>query len=226
MIPRVIRFWNQEHSLTALLVILIVQLFILGPTMGRGLVVKLASDLALSTFLMAGLLTMARRKGLIVLLSFVIIVGAIVHSVRLLWDIPGLLGYDFIFSTLGLAGILGITLKMVFQDGTVTTHRIRGAVAAYLMLAALFGRVYAMIGYLDPGAFNISEALKGLRAEDLDGFLYFSVVSLTTLGFGDITPVTPIARSLVMAEAFIGQLYPAVLIARLVSLNVAAKEEK
>jgi hypothetical protein len=57
-------------------------------------------------------------------------------------------------------------------------------------------------------------------------FYYFSVTTLTTAGFGDITAVNPFARTLVMMEALIGQLYPAILIARLVSLHVEAKREK
>jgi hypothetical protein len=94
------------------------------------------------------------------------------------------------------------------------------------MLAAIFGKVYAMIAYLIPGAFNISQTFTRLSFEGTEDFLYFSVIALTTVGFGDITPVAPIARSFVMVEAFIGQLYPAVLIARLVSLSIVEKEGK
>ena len=57
-------------------------------------------------------------------------------------------------------------------------------------------------------------------------FYYFSVTTLTTAGFGDITAVNPFARTLVMMEALIGQLYTAILIARLVSLHVETKREK
>ena len=226
MIRKVIGFWTKEHSLTALLVVLVIQLFILVPTMGTGLVIRLVADLALSTFLLAGLLTMAPGKGFRIFFSVLVVVGAIFHFARILFEIRALAGPDFLFSMFGLIGVLVITLKMVYQEGQITGHRIRGAIAAYLMLAAIFGKVYAMIAYLIPGAFNISQAFTRLSFEGTEDFLYFSVIALTTVGFGDITPVAPIARSFVMIEAFIGQLYPAVLIARLVSLSLIEKEGK
>ena len=226
MLKHSFRFWTKEHSLSALLVVLVIHLFILVPTMGSGLVIRLVADLALSVFLLAGLLTMAPRKGFRISFSVLVVVGAIVHFTRILFDFRILAGPDFIFSMAGLIGMLVITLKIVYHEGRVTGHRIRGAVAAYLMIASLFGKVYAMIGYLIPGAFNISQALTRVSLEGTEDFLYFSVMALTTVGFGDITPVVPIARSFVMLEAFIGQLYPAILIARLVSLSLLEKDRK
>ena len=59
-----------------------------------------------------------------------------------------------------------------------------------------------------------------------DAFRYFSIVTLTTLGYGDITAVHPVARSVVMMEALLGQLYPTILIARLVTLQMEARKNK
>lgn len=221
-----IRFWTREHSLTALLVVLVIQVFTLVPEMGTGLIVRLVADLALSTFLLAGIVTMARRKSFKIFFSVFVVAGTLVHCARLLFGMPVLASLDFIFLTLGLVGMISITLKMVYQEGRVTGHRIRGAIAVYLMIAALFGKTYSMIYYFIPGAFNISPALVQPGMGVGDDFLYFSVVALTTVGFGDITPVAPIARSFVMIEAFIGQLYPAILIARLVSLSLIETEKK
>jgi len=63
-------------------------------------------------------------------------------------------------------------------------------------------------------------------SERAEAFFYFSMVALTTVGFGDITAIHPIARSLVMMEALIGQLYPAILIARLVSLQIETSRSR
>ena len=226
MIHKYFRFWTREHSLTALLVVLVVQLFTLIPEVGTGLFIRLAAEVALSAFLLAGLLTMARKRGFRVLFSAFVVLGIAVHFVRILFNVPLLAVWDFMFLMLGLIGMLVITLKMVYQKGKVTAHRIRGAIAAYLMLAALFGKTYSMVYHLIPGAFNVSPSLAGPGTAVGDDFLYFSVITLTTVGFGDITPVTPIARSFVMIEAFIGQLYPAILIARLVSLSLIEAEKK
>ena len=226
MIRAFFKFWTREHSLTALLVVLVVQLFALIPEVGGGLIIRLAADLALSAFLLAGLATMARTRGFKILFSAFIIIGTIVHFARLLFAVPILATWDFMFLMLALMGMLAVTLKMVYGKGRVTGHRIRGAIAAYLMLAALFGKMYTMIYYFVPGAFVISPALTQAGLASGDDFLYFSVITLTTVGFGDVTPVAPIARSFVMAEAFIGQLYPAILIARLVSLSLMEIEKK
>lgn len=226
MIRRIMRFWTKEHSLSAILAILVVHVFIMAPTFGGGLFLRLAADLVLYLFLLAGLLTMSRKKSFRIAFSILIVLGMVVHMGRCLFGIRALVGWDFIFLSLSLAGMLVITLAMVYQEGPVTGHRLRGAVAAYLMFAAIFGKIYALIAYLAPGAFHVSPGLTGLSVEGTEDFFYFSVVALTTMGFGDITPVAPIARSFVMSEAFIGQLYPAILIARLVSLSIIVKEKQ
>jgi hypothetical protein len=101
----------------------------------------------------------------------------------------------------------------------VTGHRLRGSVAAYLLLAYLFSCAYGVLDLTVPGSMSVNPALDQPGADRNDIFMYFSVVTLTTVGFGDVTAVHPIARSLVMLEGLIGTLYPAILIARLVSLH-------
>ena len=216
-------FWSQEHSLSALLAILTIRLFVMIPTRGGGLVVAVASDLIFALILLAGLFTMAGSRPMMVLFSACVILWVAAHNAWLLLGLSFLEGWDFLFSTLAMLGMLMVTLRMVYQDGPVTAHRIRGAVAGYLLLGTLFAKTYALIHYLLPGAFNVPATLTQYYGETGEAFYYFSIVTLTTVGFGDVTAVAPLARSFVMAEALIGQLYPAILIARLVSLAVAGK---
>ena len=123
--------------------------------------------------------------------------------------------------------MLIVNLWLVYQRGPVTGHRIRGAVAAYLLIGVLFGRIYALITYLNPSAFSVSPSLeKILPTTSMQSFYYFSISTLTTAGFGDITPIAAWARSAVMVESLVGQLYPAVLIARLVGLAVAYRAKE
>jgi hypothetical protein len=225
-IKTIIRFWSQEHILTALLLVLIIRGFLLAPTLGSGLMVRFISDLVLYVILFAGLQSMVRQKLLKSILSVFVVLSIITNIACDLFDLSSLTAWDFVFSTFAVTGMFIVTLWMVYQDGPVTAHRIRGSIAAYLLLSVLFAKTYALINYIDPLAFNISTALTQFRVGNQEAFYYFSVVTLTTAGFGDITPIAPSARSFVMAEALIGQLYPAILIARLVSLSVAAKEKK
>ena len=89
----------------------------------------------------------------------------------------------------------------------------------YLLLGLIWSVMYATLGAHLPGAFTGSPG----AAAGLSGWVYFSFVTLTTVGYGDITPVATEARSLAIMEALVGQLYPAVIIARLVSLQDSSK---
>jgi hypothetical protein len=99
-------------------------------------------------------------------------------------------------------------------------NRIVGAVVVYLLLAILFAFLFALIERLSSGAFVMGQEPS---ASSWTGwrFFYLSMITLSSLGLSDITPVHPLARSLVMLEALLGQLYSTVLLARLVSLEVA-----
>jgi|PlaIllAssembly_1097288.scaffolds.fasta_scaffold54181_2 hypothetical protein len=226
MLRNFLRFWSQEHSLTALLVILIIELFVLSPITGIGRVVSLIVELVFSLILLAGLLSMARNKAVRVFFSLFVVLGVVAHFGWRLFDLRFLAGWNSLFSSLAIMGMLMVTLWMVYQDGPVTAHRVRGAVAAYLLISVLFGKAYALINYLIPGAFNMALPVTLSPEEGGQAFFYFSIVTLTTVGYGDITAVAPAARSLVMAEALIGQLYPAILLARLVTLEIETRRSK
>jgi Ion channel len=114
-----------------------------------------------------------------------------------------------------------VVARTVFAQGRVSFHRVVGAVLLYLLIALAFVSLFMLVGLLVPNAFN------GLVFEDNEklasNLIYFSFVTLTSTGYGDIYPVHPIARSLCNLETIIGQLYPATLLARLVSLEIAGR---
>jgi hypothetical protein len=116
--------------------------------------------------------------------------------------------------------ILGMLLgRRVFAPGKINVHRVQGAVAVYLLAGLVFGQLFQLIALSSPGAF----LMLGHPAsyETITPHLnYFSFVALTTLGFGDITPVHPLAKSFTLAAAVFGTLYPAILIGRLVSQQI------
>jgi hypothetical protein len=128
-----------------------------------------------------------------------------------------------LLTVLALVALVSVVFLQVSRSGPVTAHRIRGAIALYLLIAMLFAFLYSIIEKLAPGAFNMAGDPYRTVAAHVEGFYYFSIVTLTTVGFGDITAVQPYVRSLVMLEALIGQLYPAVLLARLVSLEIETR---
>ena len=112
--------------------------------------------------------------------------------------------------------------RRVFATGRVNVHRIQGAVAVYLLAGLILGQVLLLISHTYPGAFLL---LGQPVAHDQisDSLGYFSFVTLTTVGFGDITPVHPLARSFTLLGAIFGTLYPAILIGRLVSQEMMTR---
>ena len=120
--------------------------------------------------------------------------------------------------------IAGITLsavvaRAVFGPGKVTFHRIVGGILLYLTIGLTFVALFGLI------ALNVPDAFKGLALpygnfNSAGNLIYFSFVTLTTIGYGDIVPFHPYVRGLANLEAVIGQLYPATLLARLVTLEL------
>jgi hypothetical protein len=113
----------------------------------------------------------------------------------------------------------------VFGPGRITYHRVVGAVLLYMIIGLIFVALYGFVALAAPQAFTNLPALHGDFA--LSGNLvYFSFVTLTTTGYGDIAPLHPYARSLANVEAIIGQIYPATLLARLVTLELAHERDR
>jgi voltage-gated potassium channel Kch len=102
----------------------------------------------------------------------------------------------------------------------VSGSRLQGAVAVYLLLGLAWAHAYVIFNRNHPAAFAIQENTPPTVA----AWTYFSFVTLTTVGYGDIVPKAPVARMLAVAEALTGQLYLAVLLARLVALQVGSTE--
>jgi hypothetical protein len=109
----------------------------------------------------------------------------------------------------------------VFGPGKITSDRIAGAISVYLLMGILWSVAYGLIAEIDPGAFSGVLSVASDGAGSLRDFAYFSFVTLTTLGYGDALPVNPLARTLAWMEAVFGQLFVAITIARLVSLQIS-----
>lgn len=130
------------------------------------------------------------------------------------------------FGMLFLGYVIVQLLGLVFQSRRVTADTIFASLCAYLLLATFWMYAYSLLELFDEGAFFYSmmsdqPRIMRLGAEPAGIELYYSLVTMTTLGFGDIVPVSPAARSLTSLQAVVGQLYLAVLVARLVGLHVA-----
>jgi hypothetical protein len=117
----------------------------------------------------------------------------------------------------GLAVLASVSsLRFALKGHQVDRERMAAALGAYLLAGHVFGVCYWQVEQLRAGSFAVGGAPVVPGALDLSTCIYFSYVTLATLGYGDIVPLTPTARGLAVSEAVIGQLYLAVLVARLV----------
>ncbi len=141
-----------------------------------------------------------------------------------------------LYHLLGIS-FLGFTVVVILaslaRQQRVTFNMICAALCVYLLLAVLWAIVYSLLEVLRPGSFVFGLAEEGetcrmrFGAEQSIFPLYYSLVTMTTLGYGDIVPTSPSARMLAAVQAVIGQLYLAVLVARLVGLQISqATSEK
>jgi hypothetical protein len=208
----------RDPLLTVLTIVLAFWMFVLAP-----LHESAARDTNIVGFLLAlavaGALLMLSGKAIsMVLMLFGISLSAAAAWFRLHDPSP----LDILLNASAwiiMGGLLiWVVGRAVFAPGRVTYHRIMGAILLYLAIGLTFAALYAFVGVFSPDAFS------GMAVKDSptlsSTMIYFSFGTLTTAGSGDITPIHAFARSLVNLESMIGQLYPATLLARLVTLEI------
>jgi hypothetical protein len=115
--------------------------------------------------------------------------------------------------------IVAVIFLYLIRQKEATADMIMAAASEYMLIGIMFSYIYSLIEAVHPGSFNLQNS-----QGDPSVFLYFSFVTLTTAGYGDILPVSVPARSFAILEQVTGQLFVAVLVARLVGLYTARKQ--
>ena len=127
-------------------------------------------------------------------------------------------------ATGNLIYIIILVINEIFAGGEITVYKIGGSVAVYILLGQLWSLLYLTTYIIDPGAFTYGGSM--IQIDDaLKQLSYFSFVTLTTIGYGDIIAISPMARVLSMMEGLLGQLFPAIFIAKLVSLQLQSDKK-
>jgi voltage-gated potassium channel len=163
------------------------------------------------------------ERWLAFFLVAVVLASGIVHqTLSNFAQIAAIVYHCFAFVFLGFA--VAVILKRIFHQETVRTDAVIGALCGYLLAAAAWANAYALIYLLRPGSFRIAGVIAAQLSDwNLHRFYfnYFSVTTLTSLGYGDITPIGTLALSLSWLEVVFGQFYIAVVVAQLVGLRLA-----
>jgi hypothetical protein len=215
-------FWSGDLGLTLVTVSLCVLIFVIFPMREVGLPGRFIFDLLMVTLMISGAFAARQNpieSGIIVA---TVIAAAVVLWVARLHPTPFRQQLASALSTVTLLLYVRIVLVVMFRQGPVTWSRIQGGIAAYLLLGMAFASAFALVEQIDPGSFHFVSP-----PADIDQLtsklVYFSFATLTTVGFGDVLPLHPFARSLAIAEAIVGQLFPAILIGALVAMAMQAR---
>ena len=127
-----------------------------------------------------------------------------------------------IFSGLFFAFMVVVILGYIFKETQITTDTIAGAICAYFLIGLMWASIFAILESCQERSFQMPQNMQAASFS----FKYYSFVTLTTLGYGDITPISNQARSLSLLEAITGQIYLATLVARLVAINIVQSMKK
>jgi ion channel len=212
----------REPSLTALLAWLLLLTFVMTPLVGEGVIGQLGAGVIWTVL---GVLSVLVVSGNRVAVAVILTATAVGLGAAILGR-PTVLSAVLArgSAAVALAALGAVIGRAAFGPGLVTWHRIQGAVALYVILGLLFAHLYGLLDALVPGAFaNVPSGLSVHAVFYREHLLYFSFETLTTTGYGDIVPLHRVARSLATLEAVIGQLFPATLLARLVSLELEGR---
>lgn len=151
--------------------------------------------------------------GLTVSVVAIVLVGVVLDAV-------GLSYLHLFILILFYSWATWLAARQVLFTGQIDGNKIVGAICIYLLIGLIWGLMYLFLAQIIPGAFNGLEQL--VWYHNFADAAYYSFVTLTTLGYGDISPVTPLARFLVYMEAIVGVFYTAILVASLVGVRISA----
>jgi hypothetical protein len=184
---------------------------------------RLVLSLIFALTLVFGAIATIRR---LVLIYFVIGLGVSTFLVDLIAELTPTGGFPVVDAALRLASLLILlfmTLKRTLRSGPVTAYRVIGGIAGYLLIGYAWTFAYQLFVQQIPGAIHFESGIADNLSRQLGQLTYFSFITLTTVGYGDVQPIHPAVRSLAVTEALVGQLYLAILIASLVGMALQAK---
>jgi len=218
---------RKLHNHFFWLLLSLVAFFIVTPLIVNSSADMYIFGLLFSAILLASVYIITHNRWLIVsaiVLATLVFVGLWVNN--LLTSNHVLMSIEYFLMTFYFLMITIIVLQSVFADREVNFNTICGAICGYLLIGLVWSFFYSMIHFYNDGAFNFSRAHEIVFDSNFQQFTYYSFVTLTTLGYGDITPLTSVAKTLAWIEAAVGQVYLTVWIAQLVGLNIAERIRK
>lgn len=230
--------WLGSGRFLPLLVSLNLLFFLYSALEGSGTGLLILAGV-FSVLMFTGLLAISERRR-VVLIGVILVLPALVtrwmHSFGTVGDSHWIYIVGHVSLALFMTYVATIVLIQVLSDRHVTGDTLVGSICVYLLIGFVFAVMFSLVEYLSPESFRVHPALQieshdlMLNANHFSYMIYYSFVTLTTLGYGDISPLSSGARVLATAEAVGGQIYLAAFVARLVGLHIVwhsnARREK
>jgi hypothetical protein len=217
--------WRQIYRRDRFLFLLVALLLNIGlvPFFKDYIALRLLANVLLSTIFLSAIFAVSRTRR-----EWVTVTLVALPLLVLMWMTYWVPSAALILATHALTILFLLVaicriFQFIFKAHEVTRNVVYAAVVIYLLIGVTWSDIYAVLEHLYPGSFKLSGST---ITSGLYVYTYYSFVTLTTLGYGDLTPLTDQARSLAILEAVIGQLYVTVLIARLVGLHISHSSKK
>ena len=204
------------------LLISIVLMFALKPFLEDSIGIQLLMDIFVTLILLSGVYAAGQKNYLFYIALLITTPTITLHWLSYFVAIPSSIIAQEIFGVIFFTFLTVIILVYLCKEKQVTSDVIAGAICGYFLIGLMWASFYAILESLQPGSFSIPEHI----SKESSSFTYYSYVTLTTLGFGDITPITNQARSLSILEAIMGPIYLAILVARLVAMQITQSMRK
>ena len=216
------QFQKLRDTRFLILLNLILFMLVLTPFLDKFIQTKILMDVLLTTIFIFIIYTIRLKRSQPIIALFLVLPLIFTTWSEYFVEIRTVSLLTRIFGALFFAYAAINILRIIVKSEEVNRETIFAAIVAYLLMALMWAFLYMILERVSPGSFSFPE--KGSWGETMR-FEYLSFVTITTLGYGDITPVTDQASALVLIEAVVGQIYLVVLVAWLVGMHVSRRSK-
>jgi len=210
-----------EHRFLFLLILFFTMLLV-GPFIKDYIKLRYIFDLVITAIFLTAIYAIVEKLRHLIITVCLAIPMLVSLWLKYFVEYRGLLVIGEICGILFFAYTIVNILKYMLKQKEITQETIFGALVIYMLMAFMWARVYSLLEMLEPGSFSMPE---GHLISNRVIFLYFSFVTISTLGYGDISPLTDKAGGLAIIEAISGQIYLVVLVAWLVGMHVSKRSK-
>ncbi len=205
------------------LLISILCLLVFTPVFQEFVGIRILMNVFITTILISGIYAASRKLYITITAA-----SLAVPMLASIWishfvEIPFLAFAGDCFGIAFIALLVVVILSFIFGEHEVTINVIYASIVVYLLIAIMWAFIYPVLESIHPSSFATGE---GQIEVGRSLYIYYSFVTITTLGYGDMTPITDLANTFSFLEAVTGQLYIAILIARLVGTHIAQSMNK